>query len=88
MRAYKNNKQILPRCSSLRQKIDESQSHQQEFLLVGIDIAFVVTNKRFVNMVTCYKELTDEGLGIYPLWKKYTFFLPTLDGSVLILRPR
>ena len=33
-------------------------------------------------------ELTDEGLGIYPIWTKYMFFLPTLDVSDLILRPK
>ena len=29
-----------------------------------------------------------EVLGIYPIRKKYTFFLPTLDGSTSLLRPR
>ena len=31
---------------------------------------------------------TYEGLGVYPIWEKYMFFLPTLDGSALILRPK
>ena len=26
-------------------------------------------------------SFTDEGLGIYPIWTKYMFFLPTLDGG-------
>ena len=33
-------------------------------------------------------SLTDEGLGIYPIWKIQIFFLPTLDGSASILRPK
>ena len=32
--------------------------------------------------------LIDEGLGIYPIWTKYTFFFITLDRSASILRPR
>ena len=31
---------------------------------------------------------TDEGLVIYPIWTKYTFFFPTLYGSASILRPK
>ena len=30
----------------------------------------------------------DEGLGVYPIWPKYTLFLPTEDGSASILGPK
>ena len=33
-------------------------------------------------------ELTYEGLGIYPIWKIYTFFFPNLDASASMLRPK
>ena len=66
------------------QKICEAQSQQQYFLLVGTDIAFVVKNSTLCSAVA----FTDEGLGIDPIQKKYTFFSPTLDGSASILRPK
>ena len=39
-------------------------------------------------MVPLYTEITDEGIGIYPIWKKYTFFFPTLDGLASILNTK
>ena len=33
-------------------------------------------------------SFTDKGVGIYPIWTKYMFFLTTLDGSASILRPK
>ena len=71
-----------------RQKIDDAQAHQQYFLLVGTDIDSWLQIKLFVDVVHFYMELTDEGLGIYPIWKYIYAFLPTLDGSASILRPK
>ena len=33
-------------------------------------------------------SFTDEGLDIYPVWTKYMFFMPALDWSASILRPK
>ena len=40
----KQRKKTYPAVGLSNQMIDEAQSHQQEFLLVGTDIAFVVIN--------------------------------------------
>ena len=44
MRAYENNKKYYPSVGISRQKIDDAQSQQQDYLLIGTDIAFVVKN--------------------------------------------
>ena len=44
MRAYENNKRSNPAVSFSRQNIYEAKSQQQDFLLVGIDTYFVVSN--------------------------------------------
>ena len=72
-----------------RQKICEAQSQQQYFLLVGTDVFF--GGYTFNSLSSWHLTLwvfPDEGFGINPIWKIYTFFLPILDGSDSILRPR
>ena len=44
MRSDENNKISYPDVGLSRQKIYEAQSQQQDFLLVGTDIDFVVKN--------------------------------------------
>ena len=42
MRAFENNKKSYPDVGISRQKIDDAKSQQQDSLLIGTDIAFVV----------------------------------------------
>ena len=44
MISYENNKKYHPDVGLSRQKIDEAESQQQNFLLVGTDITLMVTN--------------------------------------------
>ena len=44
MISYKNKEKSYPTIGLSRQKVDEAQYQQQDFLLTGTDIDFVVIN--------------------------------------------
>ena len=73
--------------SLLRQKIDEAQ-YQQQYFFSWYRHSF--RGYKFNSLSIWHLDIwsfKDEGLGIYPTWTKYLFFLPTLDGPASILRP-
>ena len=80
--------QILPRCRSLKAEDICGE--------ISAAIFFSWYRHRFCGHKLKYLSrwcldiwsFIDEVLGIYPIWKIYILFLPSLDGSASIIRPK
>ena len=80
---------ILPRCRSLKAKYIYSAILVESFFVGWYRYIFRGYKLKSLS-IWCLDiwRFTDEGLGIYPIWTKYIFFLSTLDGLASILRPK
>ena len=82
----KATKSSYPYLGLSGKKIYAAQSQQKDFLLVGTEIDFMVTNYNICpdGALIC-GALQMKGFVYTQYGKIYMFFLPTLDGLVSIL---
>ena len=85
--SLQKQQKISPRCRSL--KIEDICGAISAAIFFVSWYIHIFHGYRFNSLSRWCLDIrifTDEGIGIYPIWKNYMFSLPTLDGLASIIR--
>ena len=87
--SLRKQQKMLPSCRDIKSEVICGAISAEVFFVSWYRHRFRVLRLKYLSrwcLDIC--RFTDEGLGIYPIWKICVFFLPTLDRLASILRPK